>query len=226
MNKSSILLSLALAALIGFGSVFFLSQYQPLKKKYQEAAQKNDELLQEVQIIQQELNKKVSELSKTVATKQAEIQTVQSTRDSLVEAMQTEIQQNQIQITQMADKLKLSIVDRILFPSGEGDVSMQGRRILDKVGTILKKSMDKRVRVEGHTDNIPIGGRLKTLYPTNWELSAARAVNVVRFLQTEVGMDPKRLEAAGMGEFHPLGPNTTNEGRAQNRRIEIYLLPL
>jgi chemotaxis protein MotB len=226
MNKWSVLLALVAAALIAFGAFFFLAQHQPLRQKYQDALQENEGLRQELQLVQQELNKKVSEWSKTVASKQAEIQTVQSTKDSLIAAMQDEIKKNQIQVTQMADRLKLSIVDKILFPSGEADVSPNGRKVLDRVGAILKKSQDKRVRVEGHTDNIPIGGQLKTLYQTNWELSAARAVYVIRFLQDKVGMDPKRLEASGMGEFHPMASNTTQEGRAQNRRIEIYLLPL
>jgi chemotaxis protein MotB len=226
MNKWSVLWALVAAALIAFGSYFFVGQYQPLRQQLQEALQDNDGLQQELQIVQQELNKRVSELSQTVASKQAEIQTVQSTKDSLIAAMQDEIKKNQIQVTQMADRLKLSIVDKILFPSGEADVYPNGRKVLERVGTILKKSLDKRVRVEGHTDNVPIGGQLKTLYPTNWELSAARAVYVIRFLQDQVGMDPKRLEASGMGEFHPMASNSTKEGRAQNRRIEIYLLPM
>jgi chemotaxis protein MotB len=219
MKKPIILLSLIVISLVGFDLYFYLAQHQPLKKKYQETLRQKTE-------IQQELDKKVTELSKTVETKQAEIQNVQSTKDSLIAEMQEEIKNNQIQITQMADKLKLSIVDKILFPSGEAEISPEGLQVLQRVGNILKNAQNKAVRVEGHTDNVPIGGRLKTIFPTNWELSTARAVNVVRFLQEKVGMDPIRLEAAGLGEHRPAASNDTREGRAQNRRIELYLLPI
>jgi chemotaxis protein MotB len=219
MKKLYILFGLITTGLLGFDSYFYVARHQPLKKKYQEVVRQKED-------VQKELNQKVAELSKTVETKQGEIQNVQSTKDSLISEMQEEIQKNQIQITQMADKLKLSIVDKILFPSGEADISPEGLKVLLRVGNILKNAQGKAVRVEGHTDNVRIGGNLRTRFPTNWELSAARATNVVRFLEDKVGMDPKRLEAAGLAENRPVAANDTREGRAQNRRIEIYLLPL
>lgn len=219
MKKLTILFGLIFTGLLGFDSYFYVARHQPLKKKYQEVVRQKED-------VQKELNQKVAELSKTVETKQNEIQNVQATKDSLISEMQEEIQKNQIQITQMADKLKLSIVDKILFPSGEADISPEGLKVLLRVGNILKNAQGKSVRVEGHTDNVPIGGNLRSRFPTNWELSAARATNVVRFLQDKVGMDPKRLEAAGLAENQPVAPNDTKEGRAQNRRIEIYLLPI
>jgi chemotaxis protein MotB len=219
MKKIYILIGLIATGLLGFDAYFYAARHQPLKKKYQEAVRQKDE-------VQMELNSKVAELSKTVETKQSEIQNVQSTKDSLIAEMQEEIQKNQIQITQMADKLKLSIVDKILFPSGESEISPEGLKILQRVGNILKNAQGKSVRVEGHTDNVPIGGRLKERFGSNWELSAARATNVVRFLQEKVGMDPERLEAAGLAQYKPVSTNDTKEGRAENRRIEIYLLPM
>ena len=97
--------------------------------------------------------------------------------------------------------------------------------MLERVGEVLKQMDNHIVRVEGHTDNATIRGRLAQKYPTNWELSTARATNVVRFLQETTGIDPARLEAVGLGEHHPLASNDTKEGMAQNRRIEIALLP-
>lgn len=226
MKNIVILLGVVLAGLIAFDSYFYLGQHRPIKKEYESVVMQNQELHREVQTVQNELNGKVAELSKTVEAKQSEIQNVQSTKDSLISEMQEEIQKNQIQITQMADKLKLSIVDKILFPSGEANISPEGIKVMGRIGNILKNAQGKAVRVEGHTDNIPIGGQLKTVFPTNWELSAARATNMVRFLQEKVGMDPKRLEVAGLGEYKPVASNKTKEGRAQNRRIEIYLLPM
>ena len=140
--------------------------------------------------------------------------------------MAKEIEGNQIKITQLADKLQVSIVDKILFPSGKANISTEGLQVLKRVGTILGQTEDKMIRVEGHTDNVPITGRLKKKFPTNWELSTARATNVVRFLNEEVGISPSRLEAVGLSEYQPVSTNDTKEGKAQNRRIEIALLPL
>jgi chemotaxis protein MotB len=97
---------------------------------------------------------------------------------------------------------------------------------MERVGRIIKEVADKIIRVEGHTDNVPIHPRLQEKYATNWELSNARATNVVRFLQDKIGIAPERLQAVGLSEFHPVASNKTREGRAKNRRIEIALLPI
>ena len=89
----------------------------------------------------------------------------------------------------------------------------------------LKNTQNKIIRVEGHTDNVPITRRLQKQFPTNWELSTARAVNVVRFLQEKVGIEAERIQIIGMSEYHPVASNETPDGRSQNRRIEIALLP-
>jgi chemotaxis protein MotB len=157
--------------------------------------------------------------------KQAEIDRLKNTYDELVKDMQSEIAQGQIQITRLADRLNVSLVDRILFPSGEADVTRDGFKVLHRVGNVLKATEGKIIRVEGHTDNVAISDRLKGKFPTNWELSTARATNVVRFLQDSVGIDPAHLLAVGLSEYHPIALNTTARGRSQNRRIEIGLLP-
>lgn len=158
--------------------------------------------------------------------KEAEIGQLRNTYDQLVQDMQAEIAQGQIQITRLADRLSVSMVDRILFPSGEADITPAGIRILQRVGNVLKTTQGKIIRVEGHTDNVAISERLKGTFPTNWELSTTRASNVVRFLQDSVGIEPARLQAVGLSEYHPIASNATVKGRSQNRRIEIALLPL
>ena len=157
--------------------------------------------------------------------KEAEIGQLRNTYDQLVQDMQSEIAQGQIQITRLADRLSVSMVDRILFPSGEADITPAGVRILQRVGNVLKTTQNKVIRVEGHTDNVAISDRLKGTFATNWELSTTRASNVVRFLQDTVGIDPTRLQAVGLSEYHPIASNATVKGRSQNRRIEIALLP-
>jgi len=226
MKVATIILSAVLAAAVAGGGYFFVDQYRPMKDTYQQVAAKRTELERKVADLNHELNLKVAEITKTKKEKEAEIAQVQSTKDSLIAKMQKEIDKNQIQITQLADKLRVSIVDKILFPSGEADIMDEGLEVLERVGNVLKNMEDKIIRVEGHTDNVPIRGRLQKKFPTNWELSTARATNVVRLLQEKVGIDPTRLESVGLGEHQPVASNDTKEGKAQNRRIEIALLPL
>jgi chemotaxis protein MotB len=167
-----------------------------------------------------------TQLTAVSRQKEAELTALRSTYDQLVSNMQAEIAQGQIQITRLADRLNVSLVDRILFPSGEASITPAGYRILRRVGDLLKATEGKLIRVEGHTDNVAISERLQPTFPSNWELSTARATNVVRFLQDSVGIDPTRLQAVGLSQFHPVASNETVQGRSQNRRIEIALLPM
>lgn len=166
-----------------------------------------------------------TQLTAVSRQKEEEINKLKLTYDELVKDMEAEIKQGEIQITRLADRLSVSLVDRILFPSGEADITPAGLKVLERVGNVLKAAEGKTIRVEGHTDNVAISDRLKGKFPTNWELSAARATNVVRFLQEKVGIEPERLQATGLAEFHPIATNATVRGRSQNRRIEIGLLP-
>jgi len=183
---------------------------------------KSQTLEEEKAALARELEAKVAEISKE---KEEEITKLKGTYDELVAGMKNEIEQGQVKITQLADRLSVSMVDKILFPSGEADITPEGVKILQRVGNVLKNTQGKTIRVEGHTDNVPISPRLIKQFPTNWELSTARASNVVRFLQEKVGIEAARLQAVGMSEYHPVASNNTTAGRSQNRRIEIALLP-
>src|SRR6185369_14008231 len=103
------------------------------------------------------------------------------------------------------------------------DVKPDGLAILYKMVDTLKGVKDNAIRIEGHTDNVPISGALTRVFPTNWELSAARAINVARYLQQQ-GLDPAVLSAAAFAEYKPVADNGTKESRAKNRRIEITLV--
>ncbi|HUJ16899.1 MAG TPA: OmpA family protein [Nitrospirota bacterium] len=171
------------------------------------------------------LQEKVSELSQK-AEKAEQLEKATQTYQDLQKKLEKEIQQGQVQITEMKNRLTMTMVDKILFPSGKTEISKEGKKVLDKVVSILKDVKDKRIQVEGHTDNVPIVSDLKKRYPTNWELSTARATEVVRYLQESGGIDPKLLSATGYAEYQPVADNATDEGRLKNRRIEIVLLPL
>lgn len=116
----------------------------------------------------------------------------------------------------------LTLDDRILFKSGKADIQPEGLAVLDKVIDDVIVNIDGPVRVEGHTDSVPI--RYNTKYPSNWELSIARAVNVVKYFVETEKVAPEKLSAVGYGESKPLVPNDTPENRAKNRRVEIVLV--
>ncbi|HAS54972.1 MAG: hypothetical protein A2X56_00600 [Nitrospirae bacterium GWC2_57_13] len=172
----------------------------------------------------QNLESKVEELT-PLQEKVEKLQESSQTRLDLIKKLESEIKEGEIQITEMKDRLTMTLVDKIIFPSGSAEVSKKGKTVLDKVVSILKDVKDKRIQVEGHTDNVPITSTIRKKYPTNWELSTARATHVVRYLQESGGIDPKFLSATGYSEYRPVALNDTDEGKRKNRRIEIVLLP-
>ncbi|MDP1844536.1 MAG: OmpA family protein [Sediminibacterium sp.] len=116
----------------------------------------------------------------------------------------------------------VDISDKLLFKSGSYDVTPRAKEVLGKVAKVLNAQPDIEFQVEGHTDSIPIrGGAVND----NWDLSVKRATTVVRILQDTYGLDPKRMTAAGRGQYVPIGDNATEEGRAANRRTRIVILP-
>lgn len=117
--------------------------------------------------------------------------------------------------------IAIRIVDRVLFRSGSADLTPQAYQILLSIGKILKTNNTYYIRIEGHTDNVPISNEK---FPSNWELSAARATNVLRLFIDKLGMNPKLLSEVGYGEFRPIADNTTEKGRSKNRRVEIVIL--
>jgi chemotaxis protein MotB len=176
----------------------------------------------EVRTVSKTYEDLISELKKT---KEVEVGTVSKTYEDLLSEMKSEIAQGQIAITELKGKLTVDVVDKILFDSGQTEIRPKGRDVLKRVVDILMTVTDKVIRVEGHTDSVPIAGALAKRYPTNWELSAARALNVTRYLEKE-GIDPALLSAVAFGEHQPIAENDTPEGRAKNRRIAIILLPM
>jgi chemotaxis protein MotB len=161
----------------------------------------------------------------TIQEKERSITEMKQTYENLVSELNDEIRKGEIAVTQLRDKLTLSMVEKILFDSGSADIKKNGKAVLDRVAEILIKVTDRQIRIEGHTDNVPIGPVLAVKFPTNWELSTARSTTVVRYLQ-EKGVDPGFLSAAGYSEYRPVDSNESDDGRARNRRIEIVLIPL
>jgi chemotaxis protein MotB len=113
----------------------------------------------------------------------------------------------------------------LFFESGSADLSSEGVRRLTELATKLRREhTGQTIRVEGYTDNVPIGPTLRRTFPSNWELSAARAAAVVRHLQERHQLPPERFEVVGYGPYHPVASNGTAEGRSQNRRVRVAVI--
>ncbi|HET8759885.1 MAG TPA: OmpA family protein [Nitrospiria bacterium] len=187
--------------------------------------QEKDRADAEVRSLNERLPQLEQQAAAVSAQKDEEIRRLKGTYDDLVKDLKGEIEKGEIKVTQIRDKLSVNLVEKVLFDSGRAEVKTQGEAVLKKVGAILGEVKDKEIRIEGYTDNVPIGENLRKRFPTNWELSTQRATNVLRFLEEQAGVDGARLSAIGYGPFRPLADNQTPEGRAQNRRIEIVLVP-
>jgi chemotaxis protein MotB len=150
---------------------------------------------------------------------------MKSTYDTLVSDLKKQIENQEVTIKAFEEKISVTFVDCILFEFSKASITPEGRKILKKVGEILKDVQGRQIRVVGHTDNIPIMPEYQYKFPSNWELSAARAAAVIRHFQKKMGLDPKNLEAVGRSFYEPIASNETREGRAQNRRVEIIISP-
>lgn len=193
-----------------------------------------EDLLQTRQTLEtdvQKLRRTEAILSKTLREREAELGSrteevakLRGTFEALVADLEEEVATGQIQIEQLRDGMRLNLTQDVLFASGSARLNASGVAVLHKVAARVK-AISHRVEVQGHTDNVPIRGALAQRYPSNWELAAARASQVVRLL-AEAGVAPDRLTAVSLGEFHPIASNQTPEGREKNRRIEIRLDPV
>ena len=118
--------------------------------------------------------------------------------------------------------LVVRFAERAFFDLGKADLRPDTLSVLTKIAEVLRP-LPNHVRVEGHTDNLPIN---TPRFPSNWELSTARATSVIRYLIEEENLDPERLSAAGYGEYRPIDTNDTPEGRARNRRVDLVIMRL
>jgi chemotaxis protein MotB len=197
-------------------------------KKDEEARQLKtlrDKLSRDIEVLNEQMAAVQRQAQLASAQKDEEIKRLKGTYDSLVKDLEGEIQKGEIKVTQIRDRLTVNLVEKVLFDSGRAEVKPAGKTVLKKVGAILKEVTDKQIRIEGSTDNVPIGERLRARFPTNWELSTQRATTVLRFLEEDAGVNGAHLAAVGYGPHRPIASNDTPEGRAENRRIEIVLVP-
>jgi chemotaxis protein MotB len=211
-----LMVSAVVAVSVALGGCVSTSKYEKLE------ADKNQEItsLQKEKATLEEQNAALQQQKTAI---QASSKQSQEQYNALVHKLSKEVQKGQIKVRQYQNMLSVDVAEQIFFDSGRAALKSSGKVVLKQVGEALKSYDNKIIRVAGYTDNVPIAKSMQNVYPSNWELSVARATNVVRYLQ-EVGVSPERMIASGRGEYAPVAPNDTPEGRQKNRRIEIMLL--
>jgi len=193
-----------------------------LERRHENVLEINNQLHEEV--LQLEYRLKKSET--IIQTQEKVIEDFSQARKKIEADLRDQIAAKDVMIEEMEGKLKVTFVDKILFSTGSDQINQPGRAALLKIAESLRDGAFKQIVVEGHTDDVPIGPALANRFPSNWELSAARAIAVVRFLEEKAGLDPTRLAANAYSFHRPLASNEKESGRSKNRRIEIILAPL
>lgn len=171
---------------------------------------------------EEQLAERLREAKNQAEKLKAEKLAVEQASQKFEEEMHAAMAEQEVTISRLQGKLSINILDKVMFDSGKAELKEEGQALLMKMAEVLKTVPDRQVLVIGHTDNVPITAS-RYRFATNWELSAARATAAVRFL-VDSGVPPQNLGALGYGEHHPAADNTTAEGRAKNRRIEVVVL--
>lgn len=181
-----------------------------LKARLAEIDEERRRHLEELQVV-----------SDTLAVRDSELAALRSANDRVMDDLKG-LQSEQVKLREEAGQIILTFVDKILFESGKADIEERGKTALRAVAGVLLKHPERMIQIAGHTDTVPISS---VRFPSNWELSAARAVGVLRFLlEAEPALAARRFVASGYGAHKPVASNAMPEGRAENRRVEIVIL--
>lgn len=201
-------------------------KYNELEERFEAKSSRNERLAAENESLKAALLRLRGEresLKEELTSATQQISSLNNSYRALVDELRFEVASGEIKIRQVADGIRVELTHEVLFPSGGWDLDERGRQVIERVAAQIR-GRPAEVFVEGHTDNVQLGRRTRTCFPTNWELAAARAGSVVRML-AESGVDSTRLRIVSRGPFAPIATNDTEEGRAKNRRIEILLRP-
>ncbi len=232
--KTAVVALVVLSVVLLGGGAYFFNDAQRARQESEDSFGAKEELAATIETLRQnhgdlqtELDLKATELHELTAAHRKMVDDFKVANEKLATELEHEIRANQIQVTHKGNSLSVRLIGNILFPSGGTQLTPAGIKVLQRVGNIIRKVKNKAIRVEGHTDNVPCRnyGNVRR-FSNNWELSAARATNVVSFFVNQVGIPPERLEAVALSEHHPVADNSTSEGRSHNRRIELLLVPM
>ncbi len=225
-------LSLTFLVLAGPGCA--ISDLKNTNRRLKEA---NDRLVSENNRLEQELaaaEKDVAEKAKKIDSLQGELEGSKSApaaegsepKDKLagIDGDLGDFREPGIEVTRNARGILLRLKDQVFFPQGRATLSTKGQAILRNIAQKLNsRYRTQLIRVEGHTDDVPVN-KVKNLYPSNWELSTARACSVVRYLVDKASLKPTRIYPAGFAYYKPVVASKTPGARSQNRRVEILIL--
>ena len=234
MERIRVLLMFVSGCIVVLAGCVSQGNYDAVVKERDELAKQNRAMQANMKLTRNEKEavKKELEVTSTalaitteeLADTKVEVVTSAALYDKLTKQLASELQSKQITIEQMQSGVNLNLPEGILFDSGSAEVKKTGEIVLHKMAKELW-DVPYQTIVVGFTDNVPVSKRLAEKFPSNWDLAAARATNVVRLLE-DSGVLKERLVVVSAGENQPVASNDTAEGRAQNRRIEIRLRPV
>src|SRR5512137_2127147 len=164
--------------------------------------------------------KAVADEKAAAEAKASQLAVSNAQREKLAQSLEKQIREGQVEISELKGKMTVKLKDKVLFGSGSAALNKDGKKALDAVAEAFKDLRDRNVVVAGYTDNMPVGKG--SAYQDNWDLSTARAVAVVRYLESK-GVNPVMLGAVGFSQYRPVVANDTPANRSLNRRIEIAL---
>lgn len=169
----------------------------------------------------------IADLEQEIARLEHEVGSARQRADQLDEDLQNALgtlQENEkLSLSSDQDRSMITMPDAVTFASGSAKLTREGKMIINKVWEVLNRYPDRKILVEGHTDNVPIAPQYQHRFRSNWELSAARALAVVHYVRGNYEADPKRLAAVGCGEHQPVADNSTEEGKRKNRRVVVVV---
>lgn len=203
-------------------------QYRQAQEDIERLKSENSQLNQTIAGLADKLSNMEEQISteqNKLKNQEEHIKQVKVTYENLLTELDDEITKKEAALQQIEKGLRITFVDEILFNFGKTKISAEGQQKLLKVANTLSKINNKKIRIQGHTDDIPIAMEYRYKYPSNWELSAARAAAVVRFFIEQGDIKGENMEAVGHAYYQPIATNKTPEGRLANRRVEILITP-
>lgn len=202
--------------------------YDQLKKEYNSLEKNSDQAIkaeiERLNLLKKELDGKSSRVAELEGKLAAQDRNLRNLKDALSKAL-FEFEGKGLTVEQKNGKVYVSMENKLLFPSGSWSVSSEGKNAVEQLAEVLAKNPEISILIEGHTDNDKVVGNLGGGVTNNWDLSTKRATAIVNIIEQTPGIDKKNLTAAGRSEFAPITLNSTDSGKAKNRRIEVILTP-
>ncbi len=185
--------------------------------------QENEELKQRIQQEEQTRQDYADKLRAASATSEKEQSHSQAEMAAMRKDLDKALEENQAVVKKLKDLTIVEMEHNVLFKSGQVELNKEGKMIVRDIAAAFNKYPGYHMRIEGHTDNMPVHSKLKPSYFSNWELSAARAASVARYMIFALKVPRNNLSIAGYADNRPVASNDTVEGRAKNRRIRVVI---